>query len=162
MIDTAGLDRRATLAGAGSCLVTIMGAEAGQLALAGHWADLHDPASLPPVETELEERRRRFDQDYGVRPGGEGTPEVLRSCFAELGVVLQTSAGGAQHLVADGLDLRHRLPRLWAEVQSGRVRGWKARKVAQATRPLPQSVMTQVDLGLVGLLTSLPWSRFEA
>lgn len=162
MIEVAGLDQRATLAGAEACLVTIMTAEAEQLVLAAHWADLHDPGCLPPAETEFEARRRRLDQDYGVQPGGQGTPEVLRSCFAELGLVLHTSAGGAKHLIADVLDLRHRLPRLWAEVQAGRVRGWKARKVAQATRHLPLAVMTQIDLGLDGLVTALPWSRFEA
>lgn len=166
MIEVTGLDRRATwratLAGANACLAVVMCAEAEQLALAAHWADLHDPASLPLAETEFEVRRRRFDGDYGVQPGGEGTPQVLAYCFGELGVVLQSSAGGAKHLVADALDLRHRLPRLWAEVQAGRVRGWKARKVAQATRHLSHSAMKDVDAGLARLLTALPWSRFEA
>ena len=162
MIEVQELDRPGTLARAGSALVSIMRAEAEVLALAAHWADLHDPASLPPVETEFEARRRRFEQQYGVQPGGEGTPEVLVSCFAELGLVLQTSAGAAKHLVADALDLRHRLPRLWDEVQSGRVRKWKACKVAQATRLLPSAAMAEVDAGLAGLLTALPWSRFEA
>jgi hypothetical protein len=160
MVEVQGLGRRATLTGAEACLAAIMHAEAEQLALAGHWADLHDPGSLPAPETELEaRRRRRFADEYGVQPGGDGTPEVLACCFAELGLVLQSSAGGAKHLVADALDLRHRLPRLWCEVQTGRVRGWKARKVAQATRHLPRCVMTQVDAGLEDLVTALPWSR---
>jgi len=162
MIEVEALDRRATLAASESSLGAVMLAEAEQLALAAHWADLHDPASLPAAVTELERRRRRFDGAYGVQPGGDGTPEVLAFCFRELGVVLQSSAGGAKHLVADALDLRHRLPRLWAEVQAGRVRGWKARKVAQATRHLPVAVMGEVDAGLAGLLTALAWSRFEA
>ena len=125
MIEVGVLDRQATLAGAQGCLVAVMAAEAEQLALVAHWADLHDPAGLPAPTTGLEARRRRWDGDYGVQPGGEGSPEVLARCFAEVGVVLQTSAGGAKHLVADALDLRHRLPRLWAEVRSGRVRGWR-------------------------------------
>ena len=162
MVEVTGLDRRKTLTAAQTCLAEVMRAEAEQLVLAAHWADLHDPAGLSPVTTEAEARRRRWDGEYGVQPGGEGTPEVLALCFAELGVVLQTSAGGAKHLVGDALDLRHRLPLLWGEVQAGRVRGWKARKVAQATRHLPRLVMAEVDAGLAGLLTSLPWSRFEA
>lgn len=160
MIEVQELDRPGTLARASAALASITRAEAELLALAAHWADLHDPASLPPVETEFEVRRRRFEQQYGVQPGGEGTPEVLASCFAELG--LQTSAGSAKHLVADALDLRHRLPRLWEQVQAGQIRRWKAVKVAQATRHLPSVAMAEVDAGLAGLLSSLPWSRFEA
>lgn len=161
MIEVQELDRRGTLVCAETALAAIMHGEAQVLTLAAHWADLYDPASLPPVETAFEERRRRLDGEYGVQPGGAGTPEVLAHCFAELGVVLQTSAGGARHLVADALDLRHRLPGLWAEVMEGRVRAWKARKVAQATRHLALAVMGEVDAGLAGLLAALPWSRIE-
>ena len=161
VIDAQELDRRGTLAGSEVVLATIMSAEADQLALAAHWADLNHPDSLPPAETQFEERRRRLDGDYGVQPGGEGTPEILANQPRELGLVLQTSAGAAKHLIADALDLRHRMPRLWAEVRVGRVRAWKARRVAQATRHLPLSAMTEVDTGLAGLLSSLPWSRFE-
>ena len=162
VIETRELDRPETLAGAQACFGAVMRAQADLLGVAAHWADLHDPDSLPPVETTFEKRRRRLDLLYGVQPGGEGTPEVLAHCFAELGLVLQTSAGGAKHLVADALDLRHRLPRLWREVQDGRVRAWQARKVAQATRHLPLAAMDEVDPGLAGLMSALPWSRFEA
>ncbi|MGI3780063.1 MAG: hypothetical protein ACRYG2_04725 [Janthinobacterium lividum] len=161
MIEVQGLGRRATLAGAEACPSRVRGAEA-ELALAAHRADLFDPAGLPAAETKQEVCRRRFNGDHAVRPGGDGAPEVLRSCFLELGVVLRTSAGGAKFLVADALDLRHRLPKLWVEVQAGRVPGWKARKVAQATRHLPSAATGGVDAGLAGLLSSLPWSRFEA
>ena len=37
-------------------------------------------------------------------------------------------------LVADALDLRHRLPKTWAKVQSGRAKAWVGRKLAQTTR----------------------------
>ena len=47
MIEVVGLGRRETLAGAEACLAVVMRADADQLALAAHWADLHDPASLP-------------------------------------------------------------------------------------------------------------------
>ena len=160
MIDAVLLDRPGALAAAESALHALKSADAEVLQIAAHWADLHDPANLAPVEDRFEERRRRLNGDYGVQLGGEGTPPVLAGCLAELGTVLETSAGGARHLVADALDLRHRLPRLWAEVTSGRTRAWKARQVASATRTLPRESMAEVDAGLVGLLSTLSWSRF--
>ncbi len=160
VIDPVALDRSGTLVVAETTLRALKSLDAETLQLAAHWADLHDPASLPPPQDTFEERRRRLNGDHGVRLGGEGTPEVLASCLAELGTVLETSSGGARHLVADALDLRHRLPRLWAEVVAGRVRAWKARQVASATRTLPASAMDEVDAGLADLLATLPWSRF--
>ena len=56
-------------------------------------------------------------------------------CPAELAAVLETTYAGARHLIADALDLRDRLPRLWTTVRQGRVAAWKARRVAAATRP---------------------------
>lgn len=67
--------------------------------------------------------------------GGEGTPLVLAHCPGELGVVLETSYTGARHLIADALDLRDRLPRLWTRFKTAGWR-WKARRVAAATRAL--------------------------
>ena len=76
--------------------------------------------------------------------GGEGTPLVLAYCPAELGAVLETTYTGARHLIADALDLRDRLPRLWATVQEGRVAAWKARRVAAATRALTSAQVAEV------------------
>ena len=161
MIEMRELDRPGTLADAQATLAGMMGLDARQLELAVHWADLHHPDSLPAPVDDWEMRRRQLDGSYAVQPGGEGTPEILASCPAELGLVLQTSAGGSKHLMADALDLRHRLRSLWADVLGGRVRGWKARKVAQSTRHLPLAVVRRVDADLAGLIPTLSWSRFE-
>src|SRR5699024_6026964 len=64
---------------------------------------------------------------------GEGAPLVAEFCFAELGSVLGISTVAAKRLVGQALELRHRLPRLWALVQAGRVPAWRARTVAEAT-----------------------------
>lgn len=45
-----------------------------------------------------------------VEMGGDGTLEVAEFCSAELGVVLGVSAWSSRQLIADALDLRHRLP----------------------------------------------------
>jgi hypothetical protein len=101
-------------------------AEATRLQLAAHWADLHgaverDGAALPGMERLL-------------RLGGDGTPEVQEFAPAELGARWKMSHGAAMSLVGDALDLRHRLPRLWALVLDGRARPWAGRKIAQSTR----------------------------
>ena len=63
----------------------------------------------------------------------QGAPLVAEFCLAELGAVLGISTTSAKKLVGHALELRHRLPRLWAQVQAGRVPAWRARAVAEAT-----------------------------
>lgn len=132
------------------------------LRLALAWADLHGEESLPAPVDGFEVGRRRLAGLVGVRVGGEGTPVVLSHCPAELGAVLETTHGGAKHLIADALDLRDRLPRLWETVQDGRVAAWKARRVAAATRVLTWAQVTQVDGIVCAVIATLGWSRFEA
>ena len=103
-------------------------ASARQLVLAARWADLHPPESI-------------HDAAAFTVPGceheepiaGEGAPLVAEFCLAELGAVLGISTTSAKKLVGHALELRHRLPRLWAQVQAGRVPAWRARSVAEAT-----------------------------
>ena len=54
-------------------------------------------------------------------------------CIAELGAVLGISSTAAKKLIGHALELRHRLPRLWAQVHSGAVPAWRARIVAETT-----------------------------
>ncbi|HYH74083.1 MAG TPA: HNH endonuclease signature motif containing protein, partial [Nocardioides sp.] len=60
-------------------------------------------------------------------------PLVAEFCLAELGTVLGISTTAAKKLVGHALELRHRLPRLWAQVHAGRVPAWRARTVAETT-----------------------------
>ena len=64
---------------------------------------------------------------------GQGAPLVAEFCLAELGTVLGVSTTAAKKLVGHALELRHRLPRLWAQVQAGRVPAWRASAVAETT-----------------------------
>ena len=54
-------------------------------------------------------------------------------CVAELGAVLGITSVSAKKLIGHALELRHRLPRLWAQVHAGRVPAWRARAVAETT-----------------------------
>ena len=132
------------------------------LQLALDWADLHLDEALPPPVDENEARRRRLADQVGTRMGGEGAQLVLAHCPAELGAVLETTYTGARHLIADALDLRDRLPRLWTTVQDGRVAAWKARRVAAATRALSIRQVAEVDTVVHEVIATLGWTRFEA
>ncbi|WP_156253996.1 HNH endonuclease signature motif containing protein [Pseudactinotalea terrae] len=75
----------------------------------------------------------------------EGVPDVDRAAVAELGIALGMSTQGAQRLLAEALELAFRLPTLWARVVAGEVTPWRARRVAQATRPLSKLAAAFVD-----------------
>jgi hypothetical protein len=103
-------------------------AAADQLILAAAWADLHPPESI-------------HDAASFTVPGceheepiaGEGAPLVAEFCVAELGTTLGITTTAAKKLIGHALELRHRLPRLWAQVHAGRVPAWRARAVADTT-----------------------------
>ncbi len=127
-------------------------AQADQLALAAHWADLHGV-----VETRVRVR----GGEVLVEPGGEGTPGFGEFCRVELGAVLGVSQVSAGLLMADALDLRHRLPLLWRRVHTGDVRVWVARKVAVRTRHLSQQAAALVDERVAPLVDTVVFPRFE-
>src|SRR6478735_10281287 len=100
-------------------------AAARQLDLAARWADLHPPESIHAAAAFTVP-----GSDHEEPLAGEGCPLVAEFCIAELGTVLGISSTAAKKLIGHALELRHRLPRLWSQVQSGRVAAWKARAVA--------------------------------
>ncbi|MFC7363004.1 HNH endonuclease signature motif containing protein [Nocardioides astragali] len=106
-------------------------AAARQLDLAARWADLHPPESIHSAATFTSGRGIGMEVEEPI--AGEGCPTVAEFCVAELGTVLGISTVSAKRLIGHALELRHRLPRLWTLVQSGRVAPWRARLVAEAT-----------------------------
>ncbi len=119
--------------------------ECEELVLVGRYAD-----TCPPPEGE-----------EGRSYGSAGTPAVAEFAACELGAVLATTTSAAATLIGDVLDLRHRLPRLWTQVEAGVVPAWKARAVARATRELSRTAAFEVDESVAGLIGRLAWPRFE-
>ena len=76
---------------------------------------------------------------------GSGTPMVAERAVEELAAALDISYGSACGLVAGALELRYRLPRLWALVQDGSLQAWKARKIATETMHLSRAAAAFVD-----------------
>jgi hypothetical protein len=106
--------------------VELLEVEARQFVLAAQWADLH-PAEAVGSGTVLP------GTEGAKRYGGEGTPWAGEFAAAELGVLLGRSHVAAATLMADALDVRHRLPRLWAALLAGSVRVWQGRGAGSPT-----------------------------
>ncbi|NPD06176.1 DUF222 domain-containing protein [Nocardioides sp. zg-1308] len=106
-------------------------AAARQLDLAAGWADLHPPESIHSAAVFSDGGRYGLEHEEPI--AGEGCPAVAEFCIAELGTVLGISSTSAKRLIGHALELRHRLPRLWAQVHAGAVPAWRARTVAEAT-----------------------------
>ncbi len=103
-------------------------AAARKLQAAVLWADLHPAGSIHPVASWS---LPGIEHEEAI--AGPGCPTVAEFCVAELGTVLGVSTTAAKRLIGHSLELRHRLPRLWAAVHTGRVPAWRARLVAEAT-----------------------------
>ena len=130
----------------------LVSAECRMLQLACSWADAHYLDSGSEEYQPLIQRACAW--------GGEGTPEVSEYCAAELGALQGTGIMAARSLIADALDVRYRLPRLWARVLTGGVRAWQARKIAEQTRCLSWQACADVDHALSDFVGMMPWPRF--
>jgi hypothetical protein len=130
----------------------LMARECRMLQLACAWADAHYLDSGSDAYQPLIERACAW--------GGEGTPEVSEYCVAELGALQGTGMAAARALIADALDMRYRLPRLWDRVLTGGVRAWQARKIAEQTRSLSWEACADVDHALSDFVGMMPWPRF--
>ena len=149
--DLVELDAAGTLAAAEANEHALIIAETRRLQIAAHWADLHSGDSV--AESRLP------GTEHPVRPGGEGTPTIGDFAAAELGCVLRISEGSAARLIADALDLRHRLPVIWAATQAGQAPTYQARQIAAATRHLSFEQAASVDQRMAPSLGALSWGR---
>ncbi len=126
------------------------------LRLVAEFARQHGEATVDPVQARLPGRER------AVRLGGEGTPMVAEFAPAVLAARMGLSAYAGGRLVADVLDLDHRLPQLWARVQSLEVAEGHARYVARKTRHLTAAEAAYVDARIAPSADGrVSWTRFE-
>lgn len=87
----------------------------------------------------------RDGRDPMTTPGGDGTPSVRELAVPELAMARETHPATTRALIADALDLQHRLPRTWAIVAAGACEAWVARKVAVISRGLLIDAVGLVD-----------------
>jgi hypothetical protein len=151
--DLMELDAAGTLAAAEANEHTLITAETRRLQIAAHWADLHPGDGIP--------QSRLPGTEHPVRLGGEATPTVGDFASAELGCVLRISDGSAARLIADALDLRHRLQLTWAAAQAGQVPTYQARHIANTTRHLTVEQAASLDHRIAPSLGAVSWGRLQ-
>ncbi|GAA1938645.1 hypothetical protein [Nocardioides hwasunensis] len=105
--------------------------EVAEIELAIQWAVIHG--------------QPRDDRDPMVEPAGNGTPALREHAIPELAMARETHPLTTRALIADGLDLAHRLPLTWAVVRAGECEPWVARKVATITRGVTAESIGTVD-----------------
>ena len=101
------------------------------------------------------------ERDCDVRIGGDGTPDVAAFAAEPFAAALGISTRAGMVLLADAVDLVHRLPRAQALVESLKVAPWRARKLAQATRGLSKEAAAYVDRELAPVLDSCGPTRID-
>ena len=124
-------------------------AEAQLLVLANDWADLH-PDPHGDFGGDLAESIHEFG-DRLIPLAGPGVPLIAEFAVAEFAAALRLSTDAGRRLIADALELRHRLLRLWDALIDGEVPAWKARRIATATIDLSVEGAAYVDRHLAGI-----------
>ena len=140
------LDASATLSLAEEVLRRRRRAELDDLLVAAHWAALHS------TDPRYEGGTRVWAEDRLITIAGEGSPRLREFCIAELAMVRQVHPLTGQALIADALDLQHRLPLVWARVASLDAEAWVARKVASMSRAVPLAVVEVVDRAVAAII----------
>ncbi len=116
-------------------------AEADLLELAVAWAIMHPAESLEVAETV---HVRGFG-DTGMPVAGPGAPLVAEFAVAEFAAAIGLPTEAGKRYVGHAVELRYRLPRLWARVVNGDLAAWRARRVADGTLGLSLEAAGFVD-----------------
>lgn len=155
-VEVTELDQQQLVAEASACVQAEIAAGCRLLEVAAAWADAHPADGITHEHTLLAEAGERTAQF-----GGAGTPAVAEFAPAELGVEIGMNPYQAAALIADALDLRHRLPRIWKRIQAGDLPAWQARRVATRTRILTIDQAHLVDSRVADSLGHLSGKRLD-
>ncbi|RLV48874.1 HNH endonuclease [Nocardioides mangrovicus] len=143
---------------------TELAAAADLLAAAAAWGEAHPcPTGTPPAGWGAPDLHGE-----GLVPlAGDGAPLVAEFAPAELGAHLGLTTDAAARLIGEGLELKHRLTRLWQLVTgthhlndrlagARRLPAWRARRAAAATMGLDAHTANLVDRWLAHLAVVNP------
>jgi hypothetical protein len=133
-------------------------AEARKLQYAAAWAAMHSSESITPVAWDGQ------GQDWGehdIPVAGAGAPAVAEFCVAEFAAVMDVSTDSGRLYLGEAVELRYRLPRLWARVVDGDLPAWKARRVAKETMRLPFEGATFVDRHVAAVAHKIGYAALE-
>jgi hypothetical protein len=133
-------------------------AERRRLRVVLRWCDLN-PAADDAHRLSWGEQERVWDCDAWI--GGEGVPAVAEFSAEKLAAVMRMSPAATTALMAEALELRHRLPKIHARVESLDVALWRARRVAKATQNLSPEAAAHVDTALAPVVDSVGPTRID-
>src|SRR5690349_8728141 len=136
-------------------------AERDKLRAAAQWCVVHPATAETGTATWGGASLLGGDLDGDESLGGDGTPAVSAFAPEPLAAVLGVATQTGMKLIADALDLQHRLPRIWRLVERLEVEPYKARHVAQATHRLSREAAAYVDEQLAPRLPSCSWKAIE-
>jgi len=128
--------------------------EVAQFQMAAEWAAAH------PVE-DLEEAATVEGTEGELAIAGPGAPLVAEFCVADFALAVGMTTDAGRGYLGHAVEVRHRLPRLWARVLAGQVAVWRARKVADRTMSLPMEAADHVDRHLAPVAHRLSWAQLD-
>jgi hypothetical protein len=147
------LDAAAVLACAGAAEAAERRAGLAKLELALQWCVLH-PATTESGAAVWGDAGLPGLSDCEESLGGDGCPAVAAYAPEPFATALGVSTFTGMQVLADGLDLAHRLPLTWRRVRALEVAPWRARRLAQATHHLSRSAARYVDAQLAARIDS--------
>ena len=106
------------------------------MVLAAHWVELH-PVADPSCPDACFQSPKTL--------AGEGSPPIDEFCIPEVATMLSMTCDSVGSYLTDVIELRYRLPRLWARLLAGDVTPWRARVIAQSTVALTPQAAAYVD-----------------
>ncbi len=114
--------------------------EARRMLAAVAWAAMHSVDSITDAATYAD-----FGGDTGMPVAGPGAPLVSEFSIVEFAAAIGLPTEAGKAYLGEAVELRYRLPRLWARVVAGDLVAWKARKTAKATIILSAEAAAFVD-----------------
>ena len=138
--DLLDLDAKGLLAAATEAERASRLAEVDKLELLSAWAAIH---SSDPTEGPDGHVARRVGNVLR-QVGGDGTPGVQDFCLGEIALARGAGVTATVNMLADVLDLQHRLPLTWAVTRRGECEVWVARRVAKLSRHLPVDTLVEL------------------
>ena len=146
------------LAAAGDAVRARRLAEVADLEVLAQWAAIHGDDPLDGLDDRARDHARRIGKVLR-QVGGDGTPGVQDFCLGEIAIARGTHVLTTRFLMADVLDLIHRMPQTWAVCRTGEAEPWVARKVASMSRHLPADRMWIVDQAIARMIAHEATSR---
>ena len=108
-------------------------AEAEMLQAAVQWAIIHPAETLDDAESYATRVHIAGVDEQPLPLAGPGAPLIREFTVAEFAAAIGVGTETGKYYLGHALELRYRLPRLWARVRSGELVAWKARRVAAET-----------------------------